>query len=678
VTARPTTPFPKPGVPIHRPTRSGLRRAADSYGVIAVSAAALVWLALSGGGYGPVPRHVAGVVVWLFAFGVLLWGGPRVVPHGPVRTVALALAAFAALTGLSMVWSESAGRSYDELTRVLLYLGVFVVVAGIGAGSRRRRAQLLEGITLGTVVVVALAVLSRLEPALFPEQELQRLAPAFRPRLAYPFNYWNAVGSFVAIAIVLLVHAAGRLDRGRVFRAAATAALPLAGLALYLTFSRGGLIAAAVGCAVYLAFSPRRLAAFGSIAIGGIGTALLAVLTRHYRALNDGLLDQADARSGGHKVLVALVVVSAAAFAARLLAERTTLPRRAADVLTPHRRKIAVAGALLCLVAAVVVAPKVANRAESFRDPVVFQGNVTTDRIESRLTSGSANGRYQLWESSWNAWKGAPVTGHGAGTWEFWWRRNATINNPSRDSHSLFFDVLAELGTLGVIALLALVGLALWTCLAAARTAGGGERACLVAIGAAAVAWTLGAATDWLWEMPAVTVLFAALVALAASARSDQVAAAAERERPQRSRAVGALAGAAWLVVVVQAVALIAAWNLERSQIALREGRFQDAQDSAEVVRIVEPWAADGYMQLALVRLQFTPDQKAVDLARQAVDRERTNWRPWLVLVRIEARAGRLGEATRDLHEVRRLAKGSALIPSYQDLLDISTGRRDP
>ena len=126
---------------------------------------------------------------------MLIRGGARVVPRGPVLVVGGAIAAFTALTGFSIIWSESAGRSYDELTRTLFYLGVFLLVAAIAAGGARRRGQLLDGITLGMTVVVVLAVLSRLTPALFPHQTLQDAAPEFRPRLAYPFNYWNAVGS---------------------------------------------------------------------------------------------------------------------------------------------------------------------------------------------------------------------------------------------------------------------------------------------------------------------------------------------------------------------------------------------------------------------------------------------------------------------------------------------------
>jgi O-antigen ligase len=318
--------------------------------------------------------------------------------------------------------------------------------------------------------VVVLAVLSRLEPALFPAQELGRYAPEFRPRLAYPFDYWNAVGSFAAVTLVLLTHAASRADRPRHYRAAATALLPVAGLALYLSFSRGGMIAAALGCVVILWLSPRRLSAAGALAVGAVGTAVLALLVRSYTELNDGLIEESAARSQGHRVLIALLIVGAVAYAARLVGERWSAPGRAVDALFPHRRKIGVAAALLAVAALAVAAPRIADRVSEFDDPVVT-GATETANVQSRLTSGSANGRYQLWSSAWDAWESRPVTGRGAGTFEFWWRRHATIDAPSKDSHSLVFDAMAELGTLGLLALVGVLGSVLWLAFAAARAA---------------------------------------------------------------------------------------------------------------------------------------------------------------------------------------------------------------
>jgi hypothetical protein len=670
VTARSTESFPKTSVSIPSP----VRRIADAYGVIAVGAALLVWLALEDGGYGGVARHASGVIVWLALFGLLLARGTAALPRGPVLVVAGAIAAFAALTGLSMLWSESVGRSFVELDRVLIYLGVFLVVAALGSGSPRRRGQLLEALTLGMAVVVVLATLSRVEPALFPDQPLQTLAPAFRARLAYPLGYWNAVGSLTAITLVLVIYAASRADRPRAYRAAATAVLPGAGLALYLTFSRGSLVAAAVACLVMLWLSPRRLSVLGSAVIGGAGAAVLVLVVHAYAALDGGLLDQSAARSEGHRVLVLLVVVSAATYGVRLLAERSALPRRVADALAPHGKKAAIAVGVVVVAGAVAAAPKIADRAAEFREPVVAPAT-TASGAEGRLTSGSANGRYQYWSSSWDAWKSRPVAGRGAGTWEFWWRRHATIDSPTRDSHSLFFDVLAELGTLGVLALLAFVGAALWFCAAAVRAADAAARPGLVAVTAGALAWTIGAAIDWSWEVTALTIPFFVLVALAASARADQIVPASGERR--RSPAIGAVALAAWIAVVMQAVGLGADWSLQRSENEVARGDLAAATESADLARTIEPWSAEPYMQQALVRSRGRSDVESVRLARKALDREPTNWRAWLVLTTVEARAGLIGQAQRDAGIFGTFARGSPLKPTYQQLLMLSVGE-DP
>lgn len=687
MTARSTESFPKTPNPTPPPTPESsnrLKRVADDYATIALSAIALVWLALEGGGYGEVARHAAGAVIWLFLFGLLLRRGGTLPVRGPVLVVAGAIAAFALVTGLSLFWTESTGRTWDEVTRVLTYLGLFLAGATV-ASSPRRREQLLEGLTLGVVAVVVLALLSRIEPGLFHEQTLQQSAPEFRPRLAFPFDYWNALGSFAAMATVLLVHAASRDDRSRHYRAAAAALLPAMGLALYLSFSRGSVVAAVLGCAVILWLSPRRLAAGGTMAIAAVGTAALALLVRSYPELNDGLIEGSAARSQGHRVLVAVLLVGAVAFAARLWAQRSPLPARVVSALTPHRRKLGIAAAVVALAALALATPALVDRVGEFDDPVVT-GTTATASQQSRLTSGSANGRYQLWSSAWDAWESRPVAGRGAGTYEFWWRRHAEIDAPSRDAHSLAFDVLAELGTLGVLALTALFGTVLWFASAAVRAASGAARASLVAVVAAGATWTLGAAVDWLWEFAAIGAVFFVLASLVATARRDQLATSADAAGAARgagrTRLAAALALGAWLVVVVMSVGLIASWSLERSEDAVARNDLKAAESAADLAQRLEPWASEPYMQRAIVRVRaaaYRPSDAAyapaLADAREAVDREPTNWRTWLVLVRVQARTGRVSEADRDRAQVARLARRSGIIPSYQDLVDLSTGK---
>ena len=116
-----------------------------------------------------------------------------------------ALAAFAVLTLLSVGWAVSDEKAFLEFTRVLMYLGVLVLVAL--AVTRRTAASVADGIALGIVAVILLALASRLffgdvgpgaPPSFFP----------VRSRLHYPVNYWNGLAILAGLAFPLLLRAA--------------------------------------------------------------------------------------------------------------------------------------------------------------------------------------------------------------------------------------------------------------------------------------------------------------------------------------------------------------------------------------------------------------------------------------------------------------------------------------
>ena len=59
-------------------------------------------------------------------------------------------------------------------------------------------------------------------------------------------------------------------------QALAAAAIPVLGLGLFLTASRGGIVAALVGVAVLVALVPQRIPRLASGALGGLGALLLS------------------------------------------------------------------------------------------------------------------------------------------------------------------------------------------------------------------------------------------------------------------------------------------------------------------------------------------------------------------------------------------------------------------
>ena len=88
------------------------------------------------------------------------------------------------------------------------------------------------------LAICAYAFVSRVLPELLPT------TPAFAtPRLANPITYWNALGMVGALGVILCLHLACSQDEPAVVRALAAAALPVLACTVYLTLSRGAMVA---------------------------------------------------------------------------------------------------------------------------------------------------------------------------------------------------------------------------------------------------------------------------------------------------------------------------------------------------------------------------------------------------------------------------------------------------
>ena len=118
-------------------------------------------------------------------------------------------------------------------------------------------------------------------PWLLPDQGVVSALPEAAGRLSYPLGYWNALGAMLALGAVLLIALAGTA-RSMLGRAAATAAIPMPALALFLTSSRGASIALAVGLVLLFVLGRERLRMAVATAIGGVaaGALVLAATAR--------------------------------------------------------------------------------------------------------------------------------------------------------------------------------------------------------------------------------------------------------------------------------------------------------------------------------------------------------------------------------------------------------------
>ena len=176
---------------------------------------------------------------------------------------------------LSFGWTASDGRTMAELARVLGYAGIAVLaLASLNRDTFRAAAA---GLSLAALGIAAIAVASRLAPGTFPAAT--EVASQFRTdRLDFPLDYWNAVGAWgamsMAIGLAWSAHA-----RFALTRALALASVPVAALAVYLSYSRGGVVGTATALVAVLALSRNRWTAFAhAIAAGaGAGVAILVV-----------------------------------------------------------------------------------------------------------------------------------------------------------------------------------------------------------------------------------------------------------------------------------------------------------------------------------------------------------------------------------------------------------------
>ena len=479
-------------------------------------------LAFFSGGFFDRPRLIGALAAWvLVVVGALTVGRPL-----PATTLArlalLGLLALCAWTALSLLWTPTPARAEDDFQRLLLYAGVFIAAFALLRGDRAH-AWLEPALLLGIVIVIGYGLSERL----FPELLEFRRSRASAGRLEQPLTYWNAVGALGAMGVVLAIRLAAADRRAGALRAAAAAAGVVLGLGVYLSFSRGALAAVGAGVLVLLALAPSGRAVLRSAALVlvlGTVSAVVASMLPTVESLAVG----ADGNSGqGVIMLVSLVALGAAA-AGLQLALRSRESSGAQRLRLPVSRAALVVGVTAVTIGGAALATVLGESPRGESPP----GGASPQRLGSVDTN-----RYRYWEVALETFGDHPIAGIGAGGFFVEWR---ALPFPQRtdhaaDAHSLPLETAAELGVVGLAALLLLLG----------GVVGGARRlfarSAEVAVGpiAACTAWGVHSAIDWDWEMPAVTlpalILAAALLAWSESstetARTRPAATAGARDQ---------------------------------------------------------------------------------------------------------------------------------------------------
>jgi O-antigen ligase len=611
-------------------------------------------LALAGGGFDVSDRHIAGLAVWGVVVALLVFGaGSAVKLERPLYWAGGLIVCLSLLCAISSLWSGSVELSVIEADRVAVYLGFFVA-AFLIAQTDERRQRFAEGLAIAVALVAVLGLASRLLPHVFDVGS----SLGSGPRLNYPLGYWNANGALLGIGVALLLWSSRRAASAAL-RWLSAAAIPISLLALYLTYSRGGLLALVVACACLIALSRDRLWLLATLAIGILGAlpAMLAVQARQALADNLGNAEAVDQGVTVLLILLAGIALSLLLVAALRWEERRegALSERAVAISRNPRvlQGIALTGALLAIVAAIAVGGRAWDR---FSSPdIQFPSNP-----QSHFTDLGGAGRHDFYAAAVDAFGEAPVLGHGAGTYQFSWEQLRTIELPVHDAHSLYLEAFAELGAVGGLLVLGLVGWLLWCAFAAWRNAAEPQRERYAALLAAMLAFAVSAGFDWFWEIPALGAVFFLAAGVVVAARCSQIAADPRREQSAKTedRRFGftvAVVVGAWISAIALVGPLLVEREIDSSQAAAAREDFGAAFDHAETARSIEPFAASPYVQLGLLAEGQGDYPAAIAHFGHAIDREDRNWQWYYLRSRVEHAAGEDAAAAADLEKAREL-----------------------
>jgi hypothetical protein len=491
------------------------------------------------------------------ASALVLPRAPRRPAHG-IASLAL-FAALAALSYLSIAWSVQPATSWLEADRTLSYLAAFGAALALARLAPSRWPAVLGAIGAVTAIVCGYALVTKVFPGSLDAADTLG-------RLRVPFDYWNATGLMAALGLPACLWAGTRPATGRALRSLTVPALAVLLTTLVLSYSRGAVLAAAIGLGCWFALVPLRLRGAALLAAGALAGAISTgwALAHHAIAHNGASLTART--SQGHTfglVLLAVVILGT------LGGFALTRAMDGAAFSAAVRRRI---GTVLLIGVALVPVVAIAGAAASSRGLTGEASHVWNELTSTAPSSGVgndpgrlaqlSNSRPLYWSEGLKVGEHAPLAGAGAGGFDTARTRYTTNPLEVAHAHSYAIETFADFGLTGIAVSLAL--LVSWGA-AVRRTLGpgrpddplrAGERTGLITMLAIVVTYGVSSLIDWTWFIPGVTV--PALVCAGWLAGRGPLSAAEPRAagRSGAGLPLGRLASA----VAILAATLIAAW----------------------------------------------------------------------------------------------------------------------
>lgn len=544
--------------------------------------------------------------------------------------------------GLSTIWSVNPAATVLEIERVLVLIG------GCAALLALAHRDIVPRLTLGILTAITLIATYSLATRLLPDR-FGTYDPVAVYRLAAPIGYWNGLGIFAVLGILVslaLVVADETAVAGRVLAGASLVVLPVA---LFFTYSRAGWVALTFGLAVTIAVSDRRLKTIAAAAVIAPGAAVGVLIASRTTALTHQQVALATVVHAGHRLAIVLFVLALVTIGLAL-----TLATAADRINVGTTARRVVGGSLVVLAALVVVAglvhvggPATIVRKgyRSFTSPPPRK----TANLNSRLLNLSGNGRSELWKYAWKEARAHPLVGSGAGSFERDWQQNPTATLKVRDAHSLYLEALAEIGPIG-LALLA--GALCIPIIAGFRRR---KNTLVPALLGAYAAFLLHAGVDWDWELAGVT-LTALLIGclLLATNRPDREIALGPRLR------YGGV-GIAVVLAAGAAAGLLGNLPLGRSHDDTAAGRYAHALTEAVKAERWMPWSPAPWIAAGEAEIALGDRAAALVSLRRAAAKDDREWRIWLDIAL----------ASRGQARAQALAKATSLYPQSAEIADV-------
>ena len=634
----------------------------------------------AGGGLPPVQQTTTMEIILTLGCGAIVAAAVILTPRGRrvygMWPVGLLLA-FAALSALSVVWSVQPDASWQNAGLMFAYSAVFGAAVVLARAAPARWPAVIGGVTLAAVVLCGYALLTKVFPSWLDAHDIYA-------RLQAPYGYWNATGLTAAMGVIGCLWLGARRAGHALLSALAYPAIGLLLVTLMLAYSRGALVALALGSALWFCVVPLRLRGACVLLVGAIGAGLVVAWDFSQHALS------------AESVALHARVVAGRQLGALLIAMLVllTLAGVAIGFSTSRRRRLSRAArtnagaVLLCALALLVVAfagaLAVSHRGLTGSISHGLHSLTNTHaavpaNTPGRLTAiGSVRAVY--WNEALKVFQAHPALGAGARSYGTARLRYRTEDLEANDAHGFIVQTLADLGLVGLAIVLAL--LATWLAAAGRAThpfnrrwtrwrelkrngwQGIGwrpvedrpelgeertytpERIGMLSMLCLVVVFGVHSTVDWTWFVPG-DACVALLCAGWLAGRGPLQDQPGTLRLPASPRDVGPLrAGIAAAVVIAALLAAWAQWQPQRSADASQEALALSASDSgaaraaAQDAVDYDPLSAEALFTLSTIQQHAGQSALARATLVRAVHLQPSNPQTWKALGEYDLRNG--------------------------------------